>query len=138
MKNKEFVKKLKDNAELAQASYGYYDLVTSNTNQLFLILKDEKGRDRIDSNKNPIRREINLTDIMNSDYAGHSVVGKYKYGKRFEAVGTLKGDFATTQAKNFFERYDLLVHQPNTDSGFSATLFYDAQKDRFIAGGLEV
>lgn len=138
MKNKEFVKKLKDNAELAQAAYGYYDLVTSNTNQLFLILKDEKGRDIIDSNKNPIRREINLTDIMNSDYAGHNVVGKYKYGKRFEAVGTLKGDFTPTQAKNFFEKYELLDFYPKFDTknneqvkGFHACLFQNKETKEY-------
>lgn len=138
MKNKEFVKKLKDNAELAQAAYGYYDLVTSNTNQLFLVLKDEKGRNRIDSNENPITKEINLVDIMNSNYAGHDVVGKYKYGKKFENVGTLKGDFAPTQAKNFFERYELLDFYPKFDiknneqvKGFHACLFQNKETKEY-------
>ena len=39
----------------------------------------------------------------------------------------LGGDFTPTQAKRFFERYDLLIHQPNTESGFSATFFYNKE-----------
>ncbi|EOH9653091.1 hypothetical protein ACME4Z_001756, partial [Campylobacter coli] len=35
----------------------------------------------------------------------------------------LGGEFSPLQAKQFFSRYDLLKHCPNTDSGFSATLF---------------
>ncbi|RDU59980.1 hypothetical protein CQA53_11130 [Helicobacter didelphidarum] len=45
-------------------------------------------------------------------------------------VGTLKGEFSPLQAKHFFERYDLLLHQPNTDSGFSATLFGEKRKQK--------
>ncbi|HEF9210362.1 TPA: hypothetical protein SBV85_001982 [Campylobacter coli] len=43
-------------------------------------------------------------------------------------------DFTPTQTQRFFEKYDVLIHQPNTHSGFSATLFYDKEKDRFVAG----
>ena len=43
-------------------------------------------------------------------------------------------DFTPTQTQRFFEKYDILIHQPNTHSGFSATLFYDKEKDRFVAG----
>ncbi|OCR07400.1 hypothetical protein [Helicobacter pullorum] len=43
-------------------------------------------------------------------------------------------DFTPTQTQRFFEKYDILIHQPNTESGFSATLFYDKEKDRFVAG----
>ena len=32
-------------------------------------------------------------------------------------------DFTPTQTQRFFEKYDVLIHQPNTHSGFSATLF---------------
>ena len=35
------------------------------------------------------------------------------------------------QAKKFFERYDLLIHQPNTESGFSATLFQNKESKEF-------
>ena len=40
------------------------------------------------------------------------------------------GDFSPTQAKRFFSRYDLLIHQPNTESGFSATLFGEKRKQK--------
>ena len=43
-------------------------------------------------------------------------------------------DFTPTQTQRFFEKYDVLIHQPNTHSGFSATLFYDKEKDRFVVG----
>ena len=43
-------------------------------------------------------------------------------------------DFTPTQTQRFFEKYDILIHQPNADSGFSTTLFYDKEKDRFVAG----
>ena len=38
------------------------------------------------------------------------------------------------RTKNFVNRYELVSHIPNTLSGFSATLFYDTQKDRFVVG----
>ncbi|EAI4359574.1 DUF2974 domain-containing protein [Campylobacter coli] len=37
------------------------------------------------------------------------------------------------QTQNFAKRYIIKFHQPNTFSGFSATLFYDIQKDEYIA-----
>lgn len=130
MKNKELINELKNNAELAWAAYGYYDLMTSDTNQLFLVLKDKKGKDRTDSNGNPITQEINLIDIMDNTFADYEVY-KPQLSPKFkpDKVGTLKGDMTPTQAKNFFERYDLLEHCPNTDSGFSATLFKDTKAD---------
>ncbi|WP_233706004.1 hypothetical protein [Helicobacter bilis] len=43
----------------------------------------------------------------------------------------LKGNFTPTQTKRFFERYELLIHQPNTESGFSATLFQHKESKEF-------
>ena len=34
------------------------------------------------------------------------------------------------QSKRFFEKYDLLKHCPNTESGFSATLFGEKRKQK--------
>ncbi|WP_223209635.1 Mbeg1-like protein, partial [Campylobacter coli] len=48
--------------------------------------------------------------------------------------GELNGEFGELQTKNFIQRYEVQFHQPNTTSGFSATLFYDKQKDEFIVG----
>ena len=130
MNNKQQIQKLRDNAELAWAAYGYYDLMTSDTNQLFVVLKDEKGEDKTDSNGNPVTQEITLIDIMDSDYVEHNVVGKDKWDKDFETVGTLNGDFAPLQAKRFFDKYDLLDFYPKLDTknnkqiqGFHACLF---------------
>ena len=88
------------------------------------MLKDEKGKDRTDSNKNPIAKEINLTDIMDNTFADYEVY-KPQLSPKFKPnkVDTLKGEFTPTQAKRFFEKYDILIHQPNTESGFSATSF---------------
>ncbi|MGX3045811.1 hypothetical protein ACWIUO_11860, partial [Helicobacter sp. T3_23-1056] len=44
----------------------------------------------------------------------------------------LNGEFGETQTKHFFKKYELLIHQPNTDSGFSATLFQNKSTKEFI------
>ncbi len=44
----------------------------------------------------------------------------------------LNGDMSPTQAKRFFEKYELLNHQPNTSSGFSATLFQNKESKEYI------
>ena len=135
MENKLLINKMKNAAELAWAAYGYYDLMTSDTNQLFVVLKDEKGEDKTDSSGNPVTQEITLTDIMDSNYVEHNVVGKDKWGKDFETVGTLNGDFTPTQAKRFFDKYDLLDFYPKFDTknnkqqeGFHACLFAEKRK----------
>ncbi|EIS8276118.1 hypothetical protein L0409_001928 [Campylobacter coli] len=43
-------------------------------------------------------------------------------------------DTLSKRTIDFVNRFKLLKHQPNTTSGFSATLFYDKQKDEFIVG----
>ena len=117
MNNKRQIEKLRDNAELAMAAYGYFDLMGQRFDKK--ILKD------IDRESTPI---ITQTDILDSVYNGYIAMGKNRWGQDIE-LGTLKGDFTPTQAKNFFDRYDLLEHCPNTDSGFSATLFKDTKAD---------
>ena len=130
---------MKNAAELAQAAYGYYDLMTSDTNQLFIVLKDEKGNDKTDSNKNPITKEIALTDIMDSTFADYKVY-KPQLSAKFkpDVVGTLKGDMTPTQAKRFFDKYDLLDFYPKFDNknnkqqkGFHACLFQDKESKEY-------
>ena len=123
MENKLLIHKLKNNAELAWAAYGYYDLMTNNDNSLFIEMQNKK-------NENSTKKEITLTDIMDNTFADYEVY-KPQLSPKFkpDKVGTLKGDFTPTQAKNFFEHYDLLEHCPNTNSGFSATLFKDTKAD---------
>ena len=66
---------------------------------------------------------------MDNTFADYEVY-KPQLSPKFKPnkVDTLKGEFTPTQAKRFFEKYDILIHQPNTESGFSATLFGEKRK----------
>ncbi|WP_289748975.1 hypothetical protein, partial [Helicobacter bilis] len=101
MDNSHQIRNLKNKAELAMASYGYFECIGN----------------RFDKDKDKFVSIVNVLDIQ---YRDSKIIDE----KGFK-IGTLKGDFSPTQAKRFFERYDLLEHCPNTDSGFSATLFKD-------------
>ncbi len=113
MKNKILINKLKDNAELAQAAYGYFHLV------------GKKFKDDEQYPDDKADKPITLHDILDSTYKGYKTPN-HKLGNPEE----LKGDMTPTQAQRFFSRYDLLIHQPNTESGFSATLFGEKRKQR--------
>ena len=139
MNNKQQIQKLRDNAELAWAAYGYYDLITNDTNQSFMVLKDEKGKDKMDSNGNPMTKQVNLIDIMDITHKDYKV---YKPSRlptlKPDELGTLKGDFAPTQAKRFFDKYDLLDFYPKFDTknnkqiqGFHACLFQDKESKQY-------
>ena len=131
MDNKLLIDKMKNAAELAWAAYGYYDLMTNDTNQLFIKLKNKKENSQIDSNEDFTRKEITLADIMNSTFADYKVY-KPQLSAKFkpDVVATLKGDMSPTQAKRFFDKYDLLDFYPKFDTknnkqkeGFHACLF---------------
>ena len=47
MNNKQQIQKLRDNAELAMAAYGYCDLMTTDVNQAFIVLKDKESKEII-------------------------------------------------------------------------------------------
>ena len=118
MNNKQQIQKLRDNAELAQASYGYFHLIGKK-------IKNEK---KYGDKKN---KPITQTDILDLTYNKYIAVKSNPYKLDDEIkVGKLKGDMTPTQAKRFFSRYDLLIHQPNTESGFSATLFGEKRKQK--------
>ncbi|EAI4005305.1 DUF2974 domain-containing protein, partial [Campylobacter coli] len=104
-------------AELAQASYGYFHYVDNKF--------DIKDEDKI----------VTFENVLDITYKNSKIIDERGF-----KIGKLDGDFSPLQAKQFFSRYDLLIHQPNTESSFSATLFYDKQKDEFIIGfrGTEV
>ena len=135
MTNKETINKLRDNAELAMASYGYFHLANP---------KYDFDKDEIDKKRLKYFREIKAKelgrDLDENTYPTPSDILniEYKYFKD-EKTGKLKdgffddrlfdGDFSPLQAKRLFERYDLLKHCPNTElSGFSATLFGEKRK----------
>lgn len=120
MTNKEMIKKLKDNAELAWASYGYFHLADKNYKPHRF---DKDGR-KLQYFREKIKKDDNATptptDILNINYKYYKDDnGNDKNGLLDDAF--LGGDMSTTQAQNFFQRYDLLIHQPNTSSGFLAT-----------------
>ena len=132
MTNKAQVQKLRDHAELAWAAYGYYDKVlavnrqikelkelTAQNKKLFLDL--ESIKDSIEHFK---LENITYENILDKTYQKH-------FDKKSGKIGAktfLGGDFSPLQLQHFFERYDLLEHQPNTNSGFSATLFGEKRK----------
>lgn len=126
MNNKQQIEKLRDNAELAWAAYGYFDLIGKRFDKK--ILKD------IDRESTPI---ITQTDILDSTYKGYIVMGKDRWEQDIE-LGTLKGDFSPTQVKRFFEKYDLLDFYPKFDTknnkqkeGFHACLFQDKESKQY-------
>ena len=98
------------------ASYGYFHLIGKK------IENDrEKYGDKAD-------KPITLHDILDMTYKDY-VTSNHTTLINPEK---LKGDFTPTQAKRFSERYDILIHQPNTESGFSATIFYDISQQEYI------
>ncbi|TLD79355.1 hypothetical protein LS81_010630, partial [Helicobacter trogontum] len=116
MQNKILISKLRDNAELAQAAYGYFHLV---------------GKKFHKKSKTRQKDTITPTDILDMTYNKYIAVKSNPHKPDDEIkVGKLDGDMTPNQAKRFFSRYDLLIHQPNTESGFSATLFGEKRKQK--------
>ncbi|XAK34852.1 Mbeg1-like protein [Campylobacter coli] len=107
MHHKQQIQKFRDNAELAWASYGYFHFIGKNYN-----LRN-KDKEKLDSFIKDNNRMPTYTDILNMEYNS-----------------LFDGEFSPLQAKQFFSRYDLLKHCPNTNSGFSATLFGEKRKQK--------
>ena len=135
MQNKILINKLKENAELAMASYGYFHLTDKTYKHSD---KDEKRLKEF----RELKAKALGKDIDESIYPTYADIlnMEYKYFKD-KKTGKLKddlfdddflgGDMTPTQAKRFFSRYDLLIHQPNTESGFSATLFQNKESKEY-------
>ncbi|MDE7235268.1 MAG: lipase family protein [Helicobacter japonicus] len=148
MNNKQQINKLRDNAELAQASYFYFDFLKDSNNIPRKIYELDSKNDKIKDEKYPRgykEIEITLEHIVNQKYYNHEVLVNLEKGDdiftkmKNEAkdsfnLDKLNGEFSEIQAKNFAKRYKIKFHQANTLSGFSATLFYDIQEDRFVVG----
>ncbi|MGX3045809.1 hypothetical protein [Helicobacter sp. T3_23-1056] len=112
---KQQIDDLRDYAELAMASYGYWHLMGKK------FANKTEYKDRKDT-------EIVMSDMLDSAYNG------YVTSQHITFINTekLDGEMTPTQVKHFFKKYDLLIHQPNTESNFSATLFQNKQTKDFI------
>lgn len=113
MTNKQMISKLKDNTELAQAAYGYFDLIGKRFKN-----DEKKYGDKVD-------KPITLHDILDITYKDYET-----QDSTFANTLKLKGDMTPTQAKRFFDKYDLLDFYPKFDTknnkqqeGFHARLF---------------
>ena len=128
MTNKQQIQKLRDNAELAMASYGYYDLIGK---------KIENDRKKYGDKAD---KPITLHDILDLTYKEYIAVESNPHKSDDEIkIGTLDGDFSPTQVKNFFDKYDLLDFYPKFDTknnkqkeGFHACLFQDRESKELI------
>ncbi|EAI4099661.1 DUF2974 domain-containing protein [Campylobacter jejuni] len=122
---KELINNLRDYAELAQASYFNF----------MYINNDERKMDSYKIGQNRFLKDKD--NIENLEYI-KTLSKKYKdyfiYDDSIALYPTLNGEFGEIQVKNFAKKYEIKFHQPNTASGFSATLFYDKEKDKFIVG----
>lgn len=143
---KQALNNLKDYAELAQASYFYFDLFKDSQGIPRKIYELDLQGNKIKDEKYPRgykEVEITLEHIINKKYQGQEVLINLKQDNTWQSnllnsldekfnSDKLNGEFGEIQAKNFLKKYDVLIHQPNTHSGFSATLFSDKTKNRFI------
>ena len=145
---KQAINDLKDYAELSWASYFYFDLLKDfkgNSRKNYVLdSKGDKIKDK-DSPRGYKEIQLNLEHIVSKKYQGQEVLANLAQGDDlFNAMKNqakdvfnndkLNGEFDKIQAQNFAKRYLIKFHQANTASGFSATLFYDTQKDRFVVG----
>ena len=140
---KQKINNLRDYAELAQASYFNFEFMGNRK-----IYELDSNNNKIKDEKYPRgykEIEITLEHIINKKYQGQEVLINLKQDNTWQSnllnsldekfnSDKLNGEFGEIQAKNFAKRYEIIFHQPNTFSGFSATLFYDKEKDRFVVG----
>ena len=140
---KGYINDLKDYAELAQASYFNFEFMG---NRKIYELDSQGNKIKDESYPRGYKEiEVTLGHIVSQRYKGQEVLVNLQQGDdiftkmRNDANETfnsdkLNGEFGEIQAKNFVKRYEIIFHQPNTLTGFSATLFSDKMKNRFIVG----
>ena len=110
---KEKINELKDYAELAQASYFYFDYIKEQKALEFKISTTRFFKDKSELEK------LEYFKALYAKYNGYLIIDNslFIYPK-------LNGKFSELQAINFAKRYTIKFHQPNT---FSATLFEDTK-----------
>ncbi|HFP7806957.1 TPA: hypothetical protein ACHD26_001650 [Campylobacter jejuni] len=122
---KELINNLRDYAELAQASYFNFMYINKDKREMDSY---KIGQNRFPKDKDNIEN-LEYTKTLSKKYKDYFI-----YDDSIALYPTLNGEFGELQTKNFIQRYEVQFHQPNTTSGFSATLFYDKEKDEFIVG----
>ncbi|MFK0393763.1 hypothetical protein ACISNT_08125 [Campylobacter jejuni] len=122
---KELINNLRDYAELAQASYFNFMYINNDEREMDSY---KIGQNRFPKDKDNIEN-LEYTKTLSKKYKDYFI-----YDDSIALYPTLNGEFEEIQAKNFAKKYEIKFHQPNTASGFSATLFYDKEKDKFVVG----
>lgn len=122
---KELINNLRDYAELAQASYFNFMYINNDEREMDSY---KIGQNRFPKDKDNIEN-LEYTKTLSKKYKDYFI-----YDDSIALYPTLNGEFGEIQAKNFAKKYEIKFHQPNTASGFSATLFYDKEKDKFAVG----
>ncbi|HEF8234546.1 TPA: DUF2974 domain-containing protein [Campylobacter jejuni] len=118
---KQQIKNLRDYAELVWASYFNLIYIDGQKTNDFTI-----GTERILKDGENIEK-FEYYKALSKDYKDYFI-----YDDSLAFYPKLNGEFREIQTQNFAKRYTIKFHQPNTFSGFSATLFYDIQKDEYI------
>lgn len=146
--NKEIIKRIKDYADCADASYAMLHYIFESVDSIFPS-KIWKDNDNIKLG-DMIQRELNgkLKEV-NTAYA-RCIEARFMKDVVLEKgivrdttidnnpINIPIDSTLSTRTKNFVNRYEIRFHQPNTDSGFSATLFQNKEtKDIFSIRGTE-
>ncbi|MFQ93343.1 DUF2974 domain-containing protein, partial [Campylobacter jejuni] len=137
------INNLKDYAELAWASYFYFDFL--NTRNIFELDFNQEKIQEENSLRGYREIKVNLEHVVSQKHKDKEVLIDLRQDDAWQSkmlnffdektnFDKLNGEFGELQTKNFIQRYEVQFHQPNTTSGFSATLFYDKEKDEFIVG----
>ena len=148
-KNRELIKKFKEMADIADASYAMLHYVYENIDSIFPSKKWEeadvimfgdktKENDRyIDNSKIDINSNTAYARAIESRFQKDVVVkkGVFVNDKLGDSPKMVSATMELShRTKNFVNRYELVHHIPNTLSGYSSTTFYDNfNKDYIIA-----
>ncbi|WP_199768795.1 methyltransferase [Helicobacter trogontum] len=134
----DLVEKFLDYANCADASYARLEYIYTNAKN-----EKETKADNL-TFKNTLKQDIEIVGLddkltikqkgTNTAYAC-AIEARFKQdtiGKKYNNdITQVKLDFElSNRTINFTNRFQLLFHQPNTESGFSATLFGEKRKQR--------
>ncbi len=149
-KNRELIKKFRDYADIADASYAMLHWVFENEeNEIYdnllgmnrwhfadnIALSDKTtendryllNNEKIGANKNTAYARAIESRFMKDIVVKEGIFFDDKLGDSPKMVSVTRE--LSQRTKNFVNRYELIEHQPNADYGFCATLFKDTKAD---------